>query len=358
MTASSETVAVVAAGASPKERPARRFRLGAARYFVQRLGFYLAAAWIAITLNFLLPRLMPGDPASALIAQMQGRSALSGEQIASIYRLFGAPGEPLWSQYVTYLGQVAHLDFGLSVAFFPTPVWDVISAGLPWTIGLVGITAVLSFVIGTAGGIMAGGRAGSRTDSVATPGAMFLNALPTFWIALLFVLVFGFQLAWLPTGGAYDGDLTPGLSMEFIGSVISHAALPALTIALGWSATWYIGMRNMMITTVSEDYVLLARAKGLGKSRVMFRYAARNAILPSVAGFAINIGNVVGGQLLVEAVFAYPGVGYLLYQSVASVDYPLMQALFLMVSLSVLAANFLADSVYGLIDPRAREGRA
>ncbi|CAM5672101.1 peptide ABC transporter permease [Streptomyces spiroverticillatus] len=350
------TAPVVPLGAESAPAATRKGpRLGRARYFVRRLAFYLVAAWIAITLNFLLPRLMPGDPASVLIAQMQGRTALSGDMIASIYRLFGNPSEPLWDQYLTYLGQVFRLDFGLSVAFYPTPVWEVISAALPWTIGLVGVVAVVSFLFGTAGGILAGGRAGSKLDSVATPGAMFMTALPTFWIALLFVLVLGFQLAWLPTGGAYDPDLEPGLSGAFLGSVVTHAILPALTIAMGWAATWYIGMRNMMITTVSEDYVLLARAKGLSKGTVLFRYAARNAMLPSVAGFAVNLGNVVGGQLLVEAVYAYPGVGYLLFQSVASVDYPLMQALFLMVSLSVLAANFLADSVYGLIDPRARE---
>lgn len=353
-----------AAGDTGSDRPADRravgvgARLGAARYFVRRLGFYAMAAAIAVTLNFLIPRLMPGNPASALIAQMQQKQPLSSAQVEAIYRLFGAPGEPLWDQYVTYLGQVARFDFGISVAYYPTPVWEVISTGLPWTIGLVGLTAVLSFLIGTAAGVVSGSRVGSRFDSFVTPASMFLGSLPYFWVALLLVMAFGVQLGWLPVGGGYDGDLMPALNPEFLGSVVTHGILPATTMVIASLGGWLVGMRNMMVTTVSEDYVLLARAKGLSKARVMFQYAARNAVLPSVAGFALTIGTVVSGQLLVEIVFAYPGVGYLLYQAVSSVDYPLMQALFLNVSLSVLAANFIADSVYGLIDPRARETRS
>jgi peptide/nickel transport system permease protein len=347
-----------AAPAPDGRRAGRAARLRSVRYVARRLGFYASAAWIAITLNFLIPRLMPGDPASALIAQMQQKQALSGDQVASIYRLFGTPGAPLWDQYVTYLGQVAHFDFGISVAYYPTPVWEVIRTGLPWTIGLVGLTAILSFLIGTAAGVVSGSRVGSRFDSVVTPASMFLGSLPYFWVALLLVMAFGVQLGWLPIGGGYDGDLVPSFNGPFLASVVSHGILPALTMVISSLGGWLVGMRNMMVTTVSEDYVLLARAKGLSKGRVMFQYAARNAVLPSVAGFALTIGTVVSGQLLVEIVFAYPGVGYLLYQAVSSVDYPLMQALFLNVSLSVLAANFIADSVYGLIDPRARETRS
>ncbi|MEV5610611.1 ABC transporter permease [Streptomyces sp. NPDC052225] len=343
---------------APAETRARRPRNGAARYFLRRLGFYALATWVALTLNFLIPRLMPGDPASALVMQMQQKQALSSEQVASIYKLFGKPGEPLWDQYVTYVGQVLHFDFGISIAYYPTPVWEVIRTGLPWTIGLVGLTAVLAFVLGTAAGVVCGSRVGSRFDSIATPAAMFLGSLPYFWVALLLLMAFGAQLGWLPLGGGYDGDLVPSFDGPFLASVVSHGILPALTVVLSSVGGWLVGMRNMMVTTVSEDYVLLARAKGLSKGRVMFQYAARNAVLPSVAGFALTIGTVVSGQLLVEIVFAYPGVGYLLYQAVTNVDYPLMQALFLNVSLSVLAANFLADSVYGLIDPRARETRS
>ncbi|MFC9673439.1 ABC transporter permease [Streptomyces sp. NPDC056637] len=342
-------------------RPGRRLRsvrLGTARYFLRRLGFYAVAAALAITLNFLIPRLMPGDPASALIAQMQQKQTLSGDQVHAIYRLFGTPGEPLWDQYVTYVNQVLHFNFGISVAYYPTPVWEVIRTGLPWTVGLVGLTSVLSFVLGTAAGVVSGSRVGSRFDSFMTPASMFMGSLPFFWVALILVLVFGVQLSWLPTSGGYDGDMLPGFNGPFLASVLQHGILPALTMVMASVGGWLVGMRNMMVTTVSEDYVLLARAKGLSKARVMFQYAARNAVLPSVAGFALTIGTVVSGQLLVEIVFAYPGVGYLLYQSVSSVDYPLMQALFLIVSLSVLAANFIADSVYGLIDPRARETRS
>ncbi|WP_425825597.1 ABC transporter permease [Streptomyces fractus] len=346
------------AEAPPPVRRTAAGRLGAARYFLRRLGFYIGAAAVAVTLNFLIPRLMPGDPASALISQMQQKQNLSADQVTSIYRLFGAPGAPLWDQYVTYLGQVAHFDFGASVAYYPTPVWEVIRSGLPWTIGLVGLTAVLAFVIGTSMGVLAGSRVGSRFDSFITPASMFLGALPFFWVALLLVMAFGVQLNWLPISGAYDGDMAVAFNGPFLMSVVTHGILPAITMVVASFGGWLVGMRNMMVTTVSEDYVLLARAKGLSKARVMFQYAARNAVLPSVAGFALTIGSAVSGQILVEIVFSYPGVGYLLYQAVSSVDYPLMQALFLIVSLTVLAANFIADSVYGLIDPRARETRS
>ncbi|GAA2393361.1 ABC transporter permease [Nonomuraea africana] len=325
------------------------------RFLVRRVGFYLAAAWVAITLNFLLPRLMPGDPADAIIAQMSRTQQLTPDQVRSIQQLFGAPDEPLWRQYLSYLGQLTRGDLGVSTAYYPTPVSEVIGSGIWWTLTLVGTTTVLAFLIGTALGVVAGARPGSIFDSVASPLSTFLGSLPFFWVALLSVLFFSSTLGWFPLGGGWDNDIPIGLSAEFVGSAVEHAVLPAGTILLSSVGGWLFGMRNMMITTAAEDYVLLGTAKGLSPRRVMFAYAARNAILPSVAGFATAIGFVVSGSLLAEIVYTYPGVGYLFYQSVASMDYPLMQALFLVVALSVLAANFVADSVYGWLDPRARE---
>lgn len=330
---------------------------GTLRYLSRRLAFYLFAAWVAITLNFLVPRLMPGDPATALIDKLQGRGHLSDDAKRSIHALFGAPHESLFSQYIHYLDQIAHLNFGISVAYYPTPVWQVIRGGLFWTIGLVGVATVLSFLIGTALGVVAGWRPGSKLDSLLAPFSLFLGALPYFWVGLILLVFFSIDHTWLPIGGGYDPTLVAAFSPGYVASILSHALLPAVTIILSSLGGWLILMRNMMVTTVSEDYVLLARAKGLSPRRVMFSYAARNAILPSVASVATSIGFVVGGSLLVEVVFAYPGVGYLFYTAVESIDYALMQALFLIIALSVLAANFVADSVYGLIDPRARERR-
>ncbi|MFI6598475.1 ABC transporter permease [Nonomuraea sp. NPDC050536] len=327
------------------------------RFLVRRVAFYLVTAWIAITLNFLLPRLMPGDPAEALISQMSRTMPLTPEQAAAIRQMFGGTQRPLWDQYLDYLGRLTRLDFGVSTSFYPQPVSEVVGGAIWWTVILIGTTTVLAFLVGTGLGIVVGGRPGSRLDSILTPVSTFLGSLPYFWVALLAVLVFSMRLKWFPISGGWDADIPVGFTPEFIGSAVQFAVLPACTILLASFSGWLFGMRNMMITTASEDYVLLGAAKGLKPRRVLFSYQARNAILPSVAGFATSIGAVVGGSLLTEVVFVYPGVGTLMFKAVGSLDYPLMQALFLVISLSVLAANFIADSVYGLLDPRAREVR-
>jgi peptide/nickel transport system permease protein len=317
--------------------------------------FYLFTAWVAITLNFVLPRLMPGDPAQAVIASLSAKHPLTPTQLHEIQALFGGGNAPLWREYFTYLNQLAHGDFGLSVAFYPTPVSQVIGGAIWWTLILVGVTTILSFVIGTTIGIVAGWRPGSRTDSIVSPLSVLFGSLPFFWVAMLAVLFFGIDLKWFPYERGADPDVPIGLTVQFLSTAIPHAILPAFSIIVSSVGGWIFGMRNMMVTTISDDYVLLATAKGLRRSRVMFTYAARNAILPSISGFAMALGFVVAGSLLAEIVFAYPGVGYMMFDAVSNDDYPLMQALFLVISLSVLAANFVADSVYSLLDPRATE---
>jgi peptide/nickel transport system permease protein len=330
----------------------RRGRRSALR---RRIVFYLGTAWVAITLNFLLPRLMPGSPVQAVIAELSQRHPVTPAQMREVQNLFGAPHSPLWDQYFSYLNQIAHGDFGLSIAFYPTPVIQEIGTGIWWTLILVGVTTVLAFVIGTGIGIVAGWRPGSRIDSVLSPLSVLFGSLPFFWVAMLAALIFGEHLRWFPYERGYDGTVPIGFTWQFLSTAIPHAVLPGSTIILSSIGGWIFGMRNMMITTVSDDYVQLATAKGLRRSKVMFTYAARNAILPSVSGFAMALGFVVGGSLLVEIVFAYPGVGYMMFDAVSNDDYPLMQALFLIISLSVLVANFVADSIYSLLDPRTRE---
>ncbi|MEV4284434.1 ABC transporter permease [Nonomuraea bangladeshensis] len=325
------------------------------RFLTRRVGFYLATAWSAITLNFLIPRLMPGDPASVIVRQLQRQSgeSVSPETVAAIQKLFGDPRAGLLQQYGDYLASIARLDFGLSVSRFPTPVGELLGAGLPWTLLLVGTTTVVAFLLGTGLGIAAGWKPGGRLDGFLSPMSTFLSALPYFWVALIALYVFGLVLGWFPLGGGFDPDLYGGPG--FLGSVLEYLVMPAATIVFSAFGGWLLGMRNMMVTAVSEDYVLLGRAKGLSAGRVMFRYAARNALLPSVTGFAMAIGGVLGGALLTEIVFSYPGIGYLLYDAVSKRDYPLMQGVFLLTTLTVLLANFVADSVYVMIDPRTRE---
>lgn len=322
------------------------------KYLLRRIGFYLLAIWVAITVNFVIPRLAPGNPATALMARFRGQ--LNPEALHSLELQFGINHDPLWVQYWQYLVQLLHGNLGVSFTYFPTPVSTVIGQEIPWTLTLVGVSLVISFIVGTFLGVVAAWRRGSFVDSFLLPLLSFMGAIPYFWLALVFLYVLGFQLHWFPLNGGYDTAIPVGWSSDFLATVISHGLLPAGTIVLASLGGWMLGMRNAMITTLSEDYVVMAQAKGLKDSRVMLIYAARNAILPNVTGFAIALGFVVGGALLTEIVFSYPGIGFALYQAVLNNDYPLLQGIFLLIALAVLIANFLADLAYGVLDPRVR----
>jgi peptide/nickel transport system permease protein len=324
------------------------------RYLVRRVVFYVITAWAAITMNFLIPRLMPGNPVQILLSRFQGR--LSPQATASLTALFGLNHKSLWSQYITYWKDMVEGNLGISFTYFPVPVTKVIEDSLPWTAALIGVATILSFVIGTLLGIVAGWRRGSWTDSL-LPITTFFSSVPYFWLALIAVFGLAADLHWFPVGGGYSTSLSIGFSGSFIGSVLYHGTLPALTIVVSSVAGWLLGMRNMMVTTMSEDYVVMAQAKGLRNHRVVFAYAARNAILPSIASFAMSLGFVVSGAILVEIVFSYPGIGYQLYNAVTNEDYPLMQGIFLVITFAVLIANFVADLGYVLLDPRIRQER-
>jgi peptide/nickel transport system permease protein len=218
----------------------------------------------------------------------------------------------------------------------------------------VGVATVISFVLGTLLGTFAGWKRGSWLDSLA-PISTFFSSVPYFWMGLIIITVFGATLGWFPLSGGFDQDVQPAFNWDFILNVIQHAFLPAFTIVLTSIASWLLGMRNMMVTVGDEDYVMVARAKGLSNRRVMFSYAARNAVLPSIAGFALSLSFVVSGALLVEIVFSYPGIGFDLFQAVNNEDFPLLQGIFLIITFAVLLANLLADVVYVILDPRTRQ---
>jgi peptide/nickel transport system permease protein len=323
------------------------------RYILKRLGFYALAAWVALTLNFFLPRLMPGDPATALFARFRG--VLGPEALDALRETFGLTDAPLIIQYFTYLGHVLQGDLGLSVAYFPSPVLDVISSGLFWTVLLAGSALVISFIVGSLLGVAAAWWRFGRIDTLAPPLSALLGAFPYFWLAMVALYVFGFRLGWFPLGHAYSDGVTPGLNLPFIADVARHAVLPVGTVVLATLGGWLLTMRNTMVSVLGMDYVNLARAKGLSPSRVALRYAARNALLPSVTGFGMALGFVLGGSLLTEIVFSYPGQGYLLVQAVRSQDYALMQGIFLVITLAVLGANFIVDLISLWLDPRIRE---
>jgi peptide/nickel transport system permease protein len=324
------------------------------RYLARRLGFYLIAGWAALTLNFFLPRLMPGDPATALFGRFRGQ--LSPEALDALRETFGLTDTGLLQQYVTYLAHAVRGDFGISIAYFPAPVSDVIGVGLAWTIFLAGTAVVISFILGTLLGIAAAWWKRGWVDNFLPPLFIFLGAFPYFWLAMIALYLFGFTLGWFPLGHAYGDDLTPGLSYPFLADVVRHAVLPIGTVVLVTLGGWLLSMRNTMIAVLGSDYISLAAGKGLSPARVVLRYAARNALLPSVTGFGMALGFVLGGSLLTEIVFSYPGQGYLLVQAVRNQDYPLMQGIFLVITIAVLCANFLVDVLYLWLDPRTRDG--
>ncbi|WP_309113584.1 ABC transporter permease [Saccharothrix sp.] len=325
------------------------------RYYARKLAFYLVAFWAALTLNFFIPRLMPGNPVDILMAKLAQRGGTVDPAARRAYELLLGSGtdESLLSQYFSYLGNMFRGDLGVSVSSFPTPVSDIIAEALPWTLVLVGIATFLSFALGVVLGTLVGWRRGTWLDSL-VPATTVLAAVPYFWLALILVALLASGLGWFPLLGGYDVVLSPGWDLEFIGSAVYHGTLPALTIVLSSVGGWLLGMRNMMVSTTSEDYVLTAQAKGLRDSRIMIRYAARNAVLPSVAGFAISLGFVVAGSIITEQVFSYPGIGSKLLQAVQNNDYALMQGIFLVITVAVLGANLVVDLLYALIDPRTR----
>jgi peptide/nickel transport system permease protein len=313
------------------------------------------AVWVALTLNFLLPRLMPGDPIGGVLQRLSPAQIAANPGIIQTYQaLLGGGKGTIWHDYVVYLHRLVHLNFGISTSNYPAPVSEVIGRTLPYSIALVGVAFLLAFVIGTTVGMVAAWRRGGGFDTFVVPSLMALGAFPAFFTALLGVYFLGLKLQWFPIQHAYDSGLVPGSNWAFLSSAVRHAELPLLIIIAAFTGGWVLNMRAVMITTISEDYVAMARAKGLRDRRVMTRYAGRNAILPPLNGFAAQFAGAVGGLVFIEYVFSYPGAGLTLQQAALGNDYPLTQGLLLVFSLCVIAANFIMDLLNFLLDPRVR----
>lgn len=325
------------------------------RFVLRRLGFFVLTLWAALTLNFFIPRFMPGSPLEALRARTHNR--LSPAALEQMLTSFGyKPHENALVQYFDYLGNMLTGNWGISIgSTLGAPVRTLITQALPWTLGLVGIATVLAFFLGSLVGIVAGWRRGGKLDSILPPVFVVTSALPYFWVGLLLILVFSvWTNGFLPSDFNYDNTLLPEWSFPFAANVLQHAILPGATIIITSVGGWVLTMRNNMITTLAEDYVRMGRAKGLSNRRIMIDYAARNAMLPNLSGFAMSLGFVISGAILVEYVFNYPGLGYLLYNAVQNTDYPLMQALFMLFTVAVLVALLVCDLVIAWLDPRAR----
>jgi peptide/nickel transport system permease protein len=326
------------------------------RFILQRLAFYFAAFAVAITLNFFIPRWMPGDPTTRLFLSLRGR--LRPDQMAELKKAYGYDG-PLLDQFWIYLNNLAHLDFGVSTINFPEPTADLLFYAAGWTLVLVGLATTIAFVIGMVMGIYSAWHRGGFFDSVFTPINVMLNAFTPAIVGLVLFYSLSMQLQWFPLGRAHDLDLTPSLEPAFILNVLWHAALPVLSIVLVTFGSWHLGMRNTMINLLNEDFVILAKAKGLSDSRVRYRYVARNAILPQITSLALSIGFVLGGALITEVVFNYPGLGKFTLSAIQARDYTFIQGQLLLLTASVLVANLISDILNLIFDPRLRSaGRA
>jgi peptide/nickel transport system permease protein len=322
-------------------------------FVLRRIGFYLVAFFAAALINFIIPRLMPGDPIDFMFAKAE--STLPPEAREALIKTFGFAVGPLHEQFLAYVNSVFTWDLGYSVKFYPLKVTDVLAYALPWTVFLAGTSAILAFSVGSLTGILAAWRRGSLFDSITSPLALAMQAIPAVVVALAALFIFGVALKWLPTGYAFDPSLDAGWTAEYIGSVAHSAIMPIVSLAFVHIGGYLITMRNNMIGQLGEDHVVMGLAKGLSDRRVRYNYAARNAMLPSVTAFALTIGSVMGGSLVTEVVFNYPGIGRTLYVAIVSRDYPLIQGQLLIITLAMLTANLVVDLAYVFLDPRLRK---
>ncbi|WP_435103605.1 ABC transporter permease [Arhodomonas sp. AD133] len=325
-------------------------------FFLRRLSFYLVAFLVAATINFVLPRIMPGDPVTMMFASANAR--MTPEMVEALKKVYGFVDGPLWQQYFTYLGNVFTWNLGTSTQFFPETVNAVLGRAFGWSLFLAGTAIVLAFCVGSLMGVFAAWFRGGRYDAIASPAMMVFQAVPPVVIALLALFTFGVGLQWLPTGYAYTPGMDPGWSWAFAADVARHAVMPIACAALIQVGGFLITMRNNMINLLNEDFITMAKAKGLAENRVIFNYGARNAILPTVTALSMALGTAIGGQLIIEIVFNYPGLGTVLYKAILARDYQVIQGQLLLMTIFMLTFNFIADLLYVVLDPRLRRGGA
>jgi peptide/nickel transport system permease protein len=331
---------------------------GYLKYFGGKMAWFLITLVAAFILNFILPRLMPGDPVAGIVARLaQGMNDATGVQ--AVYeqytKLFGLD-QPMFQQFLIYVNNVLHGDFGFSIAQYPRTVADVIASSIWWTVILQLPAIVVGWLIGNFLGALAAYLKGGY-DKVLMPVSLFVSSLPAFGMAIILLVVFAVTLEWFPTSGGYGFDMIPNLSWEFIWSVIVHYQLPFWSIVLIIIGGQAIGMRSMAIYELNADYVKYSRFMGI-KDRKILRYVFRNAMLPQVTGLALAIGTIVGGALVAEIIFNYPGLGSTIFTAVLGGDYPLISAVMLIITLMVLIATFAIEILYGFIDPRIRAAQS
>ena len=330
-------------------------------YVLKRFGMFLLTVWLGTTLIFIIPRLAPGDPIAAMVSRMlnQAGNVEGSEAMIEAWRARFGLDDPPVIQYFRYLGNVVTFNLGPSLFSFPSEVDDLVKRSLPWTFGLLTLATVFSFILGNAIGALMAWRRTPGLARALLPATLTFTSIPPFMLGILLLAIFAFGLDWLPFAGGSGRGIDRSLNLEFIWSVIKHGTLPAMAVVVTTMGFWALGMRGMMITTDGEDYMLLAQAKGLRPWRVFWLYGVRNAILPQVTALALTLGTIAGGSVIVEYIFTYPGMGYLLYQGIINTDFNLMQGIVFFLIVGVALTVFIIDLLYPLIDPRityAKEG--
>ncbi len=324
-------------------------------YIIRRIGVFLIIIWLAATINFLMPRLAPVNPIREVLLQalrFGGSGKADMEAVVKNYEAKFGLDQPMWRQYLRYMGDIVRFDFGISISNFPTKVIDIILRALPWTIGLLLVSTLIAFGLGTLlGALMAWPKTPNVVNILMAP-LMTLSAIPFYLLGLILVYLLAFTLKWFPLSGGYQMGTIPSLDLTFLKDVLYHSVLPALSIVLATLGSWAIGMRGMMISGLGEDYITFAEAKGIKSRDIFFKYGLRNALLPQMTALALSLGYIVSGAVLVEIVFGYPGVGTVLYRAIQTFDYFLIYGLVIMLILAIGLATLIMDLIYPLLDPR------
>lgn len=329
------------------------------RYLLGKLAWTLGALFVALLLNFFLPRLIPGNPVDAIVANMTRGGGASGEQLQQVYAAYMSEfgmDKPLWQQFFIWLGQILQGNLGTSFAQYPASVNSLVGQALPWSIAIQLPAIFVGWIVGNALGALAAFR-GGWFDRGAFVGSLFFSAMPYYCLAIILLYIVGVKLEILPPGGAYSAGLSPELSFSFINDAISYWWLPFWSLVLVFVGGQAVGMRSMAIYELGADYVNYGRGLGM-RDGTLTRYIFRNAMLPQVTGLALSIGGMVGGALITELVFSYPGLGSLLFAAIGTNDYPVIQSITLIITIAVLAANFMVEVAYGVIDPRIRAAQS
>ena len=325
-------------------------------YVIRRVLMFLLTVWIAASVNFIVPRLAPGDPIGAMISQMsyQGATVQNSAQIIAEYRKMFGLDQPLWVQYLKYLVNVVQFHLGYSLTAFPATVTGVIGRALPWTIGLLGTATLLSFIFGTLLGALMGWTGSTRLAKAIAPLFMILAAVPYYLFAILLLAILAFGLHWFPSSGTNPiGAVNQGFLTDAV-QIVDHSILPALSIVLTAIGGWALGIRALMVSVSEQDFLTLAEAKGLSGVRIFFRYALRNAVLPQITGFAIALGSIASGGVLVETIFSYPRIGYQLYQAIGTSDYTVIEGITFILVVAVAFATLIVDLLNPFLDPRIK----